>query len=154
MRMNTAHKIVEIAKQECKAHGVAITTKRVNVFSILISVKTAVSAYELADAYQRMFNEPVPVITVYRVLDFLQREHLVHKLETANKFIACSHADCEHEHPASQFLICTQCLKVKELGINPAKFTELKHTIEQAGFHLENPQLEISCICEKCYSDE
>jgi len=111
-----------------------------------------VSAYELAESYQRMFNEPVPVITVYRVLEFLQGENLVHKLETANKFVVCSHSECKSEHPVSQFLICKECLKVKELGISPAKFDELKHTIEQAGFHIDNPQLEMNCICNSCYA--
>ncbi len=150
--MNAAHEMVELAARECKAHGVAITPKRVNVFSILLRSKKAVSAYELADAYERIFDEPVPVVTVYRVLEFLQREHLVHKLETANRFIVCSKIDCNHEHLAPQFLICKQCLKVKELSISEAKFEELKHTIEQAGFHLDKPQFEMNCICHHCYS--
>jgi len=152
--MNAAQEMVELAEKECKAHGVAITTKRINVFSVLMSAKKAVSAYELADSYERMFDEPVPVITVYRVLDFLQREHLVHKLETANKFIVCSHIDCKDKHPVSQFLICKKCLKVKELSISTAKFDKLKHTIEQAGFHLDNPQLEMNCICDSCYTNK
>lgn len=151
--MKARHEMVEIAERECKAHGVAVTKKRVNVYSILMSAKKAISAYELVDLYERIFAEPVPVITVYRVLDFLQNENLVHKLETANKFIVCSHVDCEHDHPASQFLICKKCHKVKELSIDPCKFDELRQTIEQAGFHLDNPQLEMNCICNNCYSN-
>jgi len=149
--MNAALEMVEVAKRECKANGVAITQKRVNILSLLLLSKKALSAYELAESYEKIFQEPVPVITVYRVLDFFQREHLVHKLETANKFIICSHIDCHHEHPASQFLICKKCLKVKELSISSAEFKELKYTIEQAGFHLDKPQLEMNCICNSCY---
>jgi Fur family zinc uptake transcriptional regulator len=151
--MNAATKIVEVAKKECEAHGAPITTKRVNVLSMLLLSKKAVSAYELADLYEQMFHEPVPVITVYRVLDFLQSKNLAHKLETANKFVVCTHIDCDYEHPASQFLICKECLKVKELSMSQLKFEELKHTIEQAGFHLNCPQLEMNCICEACYTD-
>ena len=150
--MNAVNKLVEVAKKECEAHGAAITTKRVNLLSILLLSKKALSAYELADLYEQMFDEPVPVITVYRVLDFLQTKNLAHKLETANKFVVCTHIDCNHEHPASQFLICKQCLKVKELSMSKLKFDELKHTIEQAGFHLNNPQLEMNCICKDCYT--
>jgi len=146
--------MLEVAKNECEAHGVAITTKRVNVYSILISAKKAVSAYELAESYECTFEEPVPVITVYRVLDFFQRNRLVHKLQTANKYVACSHIDRKHTHDASQFLICKKCLKVTELGISPVKFNELKHTLERAGFHLDEPQLEMSCICNNCYIEE
>jgi len=112
MRMSSVHDMVEIAERECNAHGVAITKKRVKVLSVLMSAKKAISAYELAESYEQLFDEPVPVITVYRVLDFLQNGHLVHKLETANKFIACSHLDEKCDHPASQFLICKNCLTV------------------------------------------
>jgi len=150
--MNTANEIVEIAERECKAHGIPITSKRVNVLSILLLSKKAVSAYELAESYKKTFDEPVPVITVYRVLDFLQSKSLVHKLETANKFVVCTHNDCNHKHPASQFLICDQCLTVKELSMSQVKYEELKRTIELAGFHLNSPQLEMNCICNSCYT--
>lgn len=151
--MRVADEVVEIAERECKAHGVRITSKRVKLFSILLLSKKAVSAYELADSYERTFEQRVPVITVYRVLDFLQSKNLVHKLQTTNKFVVCAHIDCNHKHSASQFLICNQCLKVKELSINQGKFEELKKTIEQAGFYLDTPQLEMNCICKACYTN-
>jgi Fe2+/Zn2+ uptake regulation proteins len=150
--MNTTNEIVEIAEQELKAHGVRVTKKRVNVFAILMASAKAVSAYELVDSYKETFNEPVPVVTVYRVLDFLQEKKLVHKLETANKFIVCSHINCDHQHHASNFLICKQCLKVTELSISWDEFKELKQTIEQAGFYINNPQLEMNCICNACHN--
>jgi len=151
--MAAINEMVEVAKRECKAHGVRTTSKRINVFSLLLPSKKALSAYEIVELYKQTFNEPVPVVTVYRVLDFLERENLVHRLETANKFVACSHTSCDHQHPASQFLICKKCQKVKELSISQHKFDELKQTIEQAGFHLLNPQIEMNCICEACYAD-
>ncbi len=152
--MNAAKAMVDIAEKECKAHGVPITEKRVNLFSILLQTQKAVSAYELADEYERMFHEPVPVVTVYRVMEFLQREHLVHKLETANKFIVCSHIDCKKKHSASQFLICRECFTVKELSVNSAKYEELKLMIQQAGFLLDSPQFELNCICQSCHAKE
>lgn len=150
--MNAVTKLVQTAKRECKAHGVPITSKRLNVFSILLSSDKALSAYEIADSYEQAFKEPVPVITVYRVLEFLQKNHLVHKLETANKFVACTHLDCNHKHLASQFLICSQCLKVTELSMSQAELDQLKKTIDEAGFHLSNPQLEMNCICKDCFA--
>jgi len=150
--IDAVNEIVEIAERECKAQGVPITAKRVKVLSLLLLSKKAVSAYELVESYKQAFEQPVPVITVYRVLDFLQNKGLVHKLETANKYVVCSHIDCKHEHPASQFLICNQCLTVKELSINEHEFVELKQAIEKAGFHLDSPQLEMNCICKMCYA--
>jgi len=151
--MSAKSEIVENAERECKAHGVRVTKKRINIFAILLSSKKAVSAYEIVDLYKEIYEAPVPVITVYRVLDFLQSENLVHKLKTANKYVACTHNDCDHTHPVPQFLICKQCQKVKELSISQQNFEELKTTIEQAGFHFHNPQIEMNCICEMCYAD-
>ena len=150
--MSKVSEKVAAAKKVCLAHGVPITSKRVNLYSILLDSDKALSAYELADLYQEVFAAPIPAITVYRVLEFLQDNDLVHKLDTANKFVACSLFDCKHTRPASQFLICNQCLKVKELGMSGAKFEELKQTIEEAGFHLDTQQLEMNCICTDCHT--
>ncbi len=146
--------LVKTARRACKARGISATSKRTNVLAVLLDQNKAVSAYELADCYEQTFNQPIPVITVYRVLDFFQSEHLVHKLETANKFIACNHANREHDHSPSQFLICNGCQKVEELSMSEAKFNELKQTIEQAGYYLTNTQLEMKCICQVCYDKE
>lgn len=153
MAMNATDKVVEIAKKQCRTHGVRPTSKRINIFSLLLKSKKAASAYELVDSYKQVFNKPVPVMTVYRVLEFLQSKNLVHKLDTANKFVACTHMDCDHMHHASQFLICKQCQTVKELHMSLDQINEIKQTIEQTGFHLLNSQIEMNCICEVCYAD-
>jgi len=124
--MDAARTSVEIAEIQCKAHGVPITSKRLNVFSILLSSEKALSAYEIAEIYKQTFKEPVPVITVYRVMEFLQGKNLVHKLEIANKFVVCTSKDCNHKHSATQFLICSQCLKVEELNIEQQVFEQLQ----------------------------
>ncbi len=151
--MNAAQKMVEIAEKECLTHGIPTTKKRVKVLSILLKSKKAISAYELAEVYEQIFGEAVPVITVYRVLEFLQFNKLVHKLETANKFVICSHVSCGQDHSASHFLICKQCLKVKELSMSEEDLNELKQTVEKAGFYFNEPQLEMNCICKTCQSE-
>jgi len=152
--MDVAREIVEIAERQCIAQGVRLTKKRIRVFSLLQASNRAVSAYELAEAYENNFGSQLPIMTVYRVLDFLQSQSLVHKLETANKFIVCEHIGCNHTHTASQFLICKACMKVKELNVSNAQFKELKQTIEDAGFHIDTNQFEMNCICNGCYTNE
>ena len=147
-----ANEAVKMAESKCKAHGVPITAKRVEVLSILLTSKCAVSAYEIADLYEEAFHDPVPVITVYRVLNFLQQKDLVHKLETANKFIVCEHISCQHTHHASQFLICKECMLVKELSVSDAEFEKISKTVKQAGFHIQTNQLEMNCICDDCFT--
>ncbi len=127
-----------------------MTAKRLRVLSLLMQSQKALSAYEIADGYEVEFGEPVPVITVYRVLEFMQSHALVHRLDTANKFIVCSHWGCSHSVCTPHFLICTECLKVEELSMSQSLFAELKNATEQAGFQLNQPQLEMNCICDDC----
>ena len=49
------------------------------------------SAYELVDYCKETYGVSPPPMSVYRILDFLQQERLVHKLNLANKYIACAH---------------------------------------------------------------
>ncbi len=74
----------------------------------------------------------------------------MHKLNLANKFVACSYITCTHEYDIPQFLICNECQRVKEISIKVSTIKALKHNVEEAGFHLLSPQLEINCICDQC----
>jgi len=64
--------------------------------------------------------------------------------------VACSHITCDHDHEVTQFLICNECLQVKEININQSTIKALQKNIEAAGFHLLSPQLEMYCLCENC----
>ena len=142
--------IVEHAEQHCKAHGARLTTKRKQVLSILLATKRALSAYELVDLCKQELGESIPAMSVYRILQFLEDESLVHKLSLANKYVACAHITCDHSHAISQFLICGKCNKVEEISIPKQMIEELKDNIKKAGYHLISPQLEMNCVCSSC----
>lgn len=148
--MNNIDTIIEHAEQNCKSHGSRLTTKRKQVLSLLAQTNKALSAYDLIDLFVKENGEKIPAMSVYRILDFLEAEHLVHKLKLANKYIACSHITCKHEHGVPQFLICSVCNVVKEITVNKSTINELNQSVEQAGFKLVSPQLEINCICNDC----
>lgn len=138
------------AQDRCEKRGARFTAKRSQALSVLIQADKALSAYEVADAFNKAHNEKITAVSMYRILDFLVSENLVHRLDLANKYIACEHISCEHSHPHSQFLICTQCQKVKEVQMSQTVTTEVYHNIHAAGFTPSNQQLEISCICNDC----
>ena len=148
--MNNIDTIIEHAEQNCKSHGSRLTTKRKQVLSLLAQTNKALSAYDLIDLFVKENGEKIPAMSVYRILDFLEAEHLVHKLKLANKYIACSHITCKHEHGVPQFLICSVCNAVKEITVNKSTINELNESVEKAGFQLVSPQLEINCICNDC----
>ena len=147
--LNVEH-ILDHAEQHCKARGSRLTPKRKKVLFGLVKSDRALSAYELIDVYKAEFGEDMPPMSVYRILEFLREESLVHRLALNKKYVACAHIACEHDHEASQFLICRECSAVKEIMLEDATVIELKDSIADAGFHLASPKLEINCVCNAC----
>lgn len=148
--MKKAQKIIQYAERHCQQRGVRFTEKRKQVLSGLLESNKALSAYELVDYCKNKFNESIPAMSIYRILDFLQQEHFAHKLDLANKYVACAHITCDHTHEIPQFLICSQCQRVKEIVINKFIINKLQLNIEEAGFRLVAPQLEMNCLCKNC----
>jgi Fur family zinc uptake transcriptional regulator len=148
--MTKVQTILNHAEQSCTANGTKLTAKRKRVLSGLLQSDRAMSAYDLVDYCKEAYGESPPPMSVYRILSFLQDEHLVHKLNLANKYIACSHITCEHAHGVPQFLICGDCQRVEEITVGKSTINTLKRKVEEAGFHLASPQLEINCRCNQC----
>ena len=73
-------------------------------------------------------------MSVYRILDFLEENGLIHRLNTTKKYIACSHIACEHPHEAPQFLICKSCSKVEEVSIPKPAVAMVGKATQTAGF--------------------
>lgn len=151
--MSPLQRNLQHAERKCQQNGARLTVKRKLVLEGLLFSEKAMSAYELVDLCKDKFNEVIPAMSVYRILDFLQEQQLVHKLNLANKFVACCHIKCDHSHEVSQFLICGKCQRVKEISLGKLNTEELKHNVEEAGFQLVSPQLEINCVCNDCVND-
>jgi len=151
--MDSVTRIVDHAEQQCRDHGSRLTEKRKHVLASLLQSGRALSAYELIEVCKNRFGETLPPMSMYRILDFLRQEHLVHKLNVANKYVACAHITCDHAHTTSQFLICIQCQKVEEISVSKTVIDELESTIHEAGFRMATPQFEINCICEDCVAN-
>ena len=130
--------------------GARLTAKRKLVLSCLLESQKAMSAYEVVAYAKDEFDEVLPVMSVYRILDVLQEHDVVHKLQLANKYVACSHICCDHSHQVPQFLVCSRCAKVREIGLQPSLMADLKQGGVDAGFHLQSPQIELNCLCDEC----
>ncbi len=148
--MSNITQTLDQAEASCRANGAKLTEKRKRVLSGLLRSQKAQSAYELIEYIQKEFDESLPPTTVYRILDFLAGENLVHKLHLANKYVACSHISCDHTHEVPQFLICDECSNVKEIGIQKSLINTLKRHVEESGYALKSPQLELHCLCQDC----
>ncbi len=146
-------RIIRKTQEICSSTGVRLTPKRKQVLLVVLTASVPLSAYEIAEQYKIKFNETLPVMSVYRIMNLLTREKLVHKLETANRFVACAHITCDHPHEIPQFLICDSCHTVKEVGIKKHIVAELEYSIEHTGFTLSSQQLELHGLCRHCRSN-
>ena len=91
---------------------VRLTKNQSLVLDVLIKAGQPSGAYDLLDKLrQHGFKAP---LQVYRALDQLIDLGLVHRLESLNAFIVCSHMSCESSG-ATAFVICDKCETVQEI---------------------------------------
>ena len=90
------------AEQVCRQRGQKLTPIRRNVLNALLASHRPLGAYDVLEELAHHAARPAP-ITVYRALDFLIANGLVHRIESRNAFIACAH---NHDQSAAvAFLI-------------------------------------------------
>src|ERR1700676_4282437 len=80
------------AEQVCVRRAQKFTPIRRQVLQALLSSHRPLGAYEVIDELAKTMPRPAP-ITVYRALDFLMENGLVHRIESRNAYLACSHAN-------------------------------------------------------------
>lgn len=142
--------VMAVAERSCRESGERFTEKRRNVLLCLVRSAAPLSAYEVVDVYKEMFDAVIPVMSVYRMLEFFLHKDLVHKLQSTNKYVACSHIACSHQHNLPQFLICDRCQRVQEIGIQADIIRSLRESVEPSGFLLNSQQLELHGVCGAC----
>jgi len=138
-------RVLKQAETLCRERDVRLTEQRKTVLQLLCESDKPLSAYELLERMRGLVKNPAPP-TVYRALDFLLEQGLVHKLESLHAFIGCTHPD--HPH-ASQFLICHDCGEVAEVE-DPSVAESLKAAGKAIGFHTQRPVVEVLGTCAQC----
>ena len=104
------------AEAVCARRAQKFTPIRRQVLQALLSSHRPLGAYEVIDELAKSMPRPAP-ITVYRALDFLMENGLVHRIESRNAFLACAH---DHDETAMvAFLICDHCGSVGEIPAAP-----------------------------------
>ena len=151
MSMVDYETVMSAAEQKCIQGGIRFTKRRKQVLSVLIEADVALSAYEIAERCNAGSDSNMPAMSVYRILDLLQDQNLIHRLEIANKYVSCSHMTCSHEHDQSQFLICGGCRHVEEIYLSPDAVDALQTAASSAGFSAISPHLEIKGWCAECH---
>jgi Fur family transcriptional regulator, zinc uptake regulator len=134
------------AEALCATRKERLTPVRRRVLQALLASHQPLGAYELIDRLAVGGERPAP-ITIYRALEFLREQELVHRIESRNSFIACVH-NHESNDPVV-FLICEKCGAVGEAA-SAAVADTIKNASRAVGFVPKTPVIEISGICAHC----
>jgi Fur family zinc uptake transcriptional regulator len=134
------------AEAICAERGQRLTPIRRDVLGALLASHKPLGAYEIMELLSPRGPRPAP-ITVYRALDFLLENGLVHRIESRNAFVACVHTH-DRDEPVL-FLICDRCGAVGEAASAEVAAT-LKSAARAAGFTPKSPVIEISGVCTHC----
>jgi len=142
-------KAIHTAEQLCDQRGVRFTPIRREVLELIWESHRAVKAYDLLDRIKPKAGSAKPA-TVYRALEFLLEQGLIHRVESLNAFIGCSFSDREHEQ---LLLTCIRCNEVEE---RPAELvmTAIAAELEQAAFSIQRKAIEIHGICARCAASQ
>jgi Fur family zinc uptake transcriptional regulator len=138
-------KAIRTAEQLCAGRGVRLTPIRRQVLELVWESHRAVKAYDLLDRMKPVRQAAKPA-TVYRALDFLIEQGLIHRVESLNAFIGCNCSERRHER---LLLICEQCREVEERPA-PAAMEAVAVEIRSAGFTAHRQAIEIHGLCARC----
>lgn len=133
------------AERLCQNRGTRLTPIRRRVLEILLRRHTSLKAYELLDEIKILQPGAAPP-TVYRALDFLVEQGLIHRLDAINAWTACTDAAGT---PHDVLVVCTRCGAVAELS-DPGLSDQLAACVAEAGFILTGHETELRALCHAC----
>lgn len=135
----------ERAEKVCTERGVRLTVLRRAVLKIVWESHSPIGAYDILDRLREAGRRAAPV-TVYRALDFLIANRLVHRLASQNAYLGCDQPEESH---GAQFLICRVCGAAGEIH-DGAIADAIAKSAAESGFRVEAPVVEVTGLCPRC----
>lgn len=155
--------------------GLRLTRVRRMVLEFLLGARMPVKAYDILDALRHGAPKALTPASIYRALDYLLQEGLVHKVGTLNAYVACAEAcpgtcaenkagctescaeNCTCGRPGSRrarhapvfMLVCPGCRKSREIS-DPTLYQTIFSAMQRQGFQLQGDTVELTGICPGC----
>lgn len=135
------------AELVCQRAGVRLTQLRRQVLELIWQAHTPLGAYALMEMLEKSSDRKrVAPPTVYRALDFLIEQGLIHKVHSLNAYIGCSHPRREHN---DALFICIKCGFTEEVPSNSIQ-QAINLSASQNRFTVKEKILEIVGHCSSC----
>ncbi|HSK39428.1 MAG TPA: Fur family transcriptional regulator [Arenibaculum sp.] len=136
---------LDAAEALCAERGVRLTELRRRVLELVWQSHRPVGAYDLLAVLGAERRKAAPP-TVYRALDFLMEQGLVHRIHSLIAFVGCPSAGEGH---SAHFLICADCGDAVEFEDDRIAGA-LGSIGEGHGFSIRSQVIEVIGRCAGC----
>ena len=136
---------MDVAEETCVRNGARLTALRRHVLELVWASHAPIGAYALLEALNGEGHAAAPP-TVYRALEFLRDQGLIHRVESLNAYIGCAHPDAAH---TALVLLCTGCHRAAEFedrGVDE----KLRQAASARGFAVARQTIEVEGLCPDC----
>lgn len=141
-------KAERLAEADTLVHGqgARFTAMRRATYDFLLAQQAPLSAYDILAKLETRLKKKLAPPTVYRALEFLLAQGLIHRLETSNAYLVCDHPGEAHD---SVYLVCSACGTTQEVDDHA-----VGHLIETKaaayGFKPRKQVIEVQGLCRRC----
>lgn len=136
---------LDAAETRLSQAGERMTAPRRRVLSLLLETGEPVKAYDLIARFGADGQAAKPP-TVYRALEFLERQGMAHRIASISAYVACS-GDDQSAHAAA-FLICDCCGATRE--VHGPDRGAIDAAAAAAGYEIARTTIEAHGRCQAC----
>ena len=140
---------LDAAETRLSQAGERMTAPRRRVLSLLLETGEPVKAYDLIARFGADGQAAKPP-TVYRALEFLERQGMAHRIASISAYVACTAVAAGAPVHAAAFLICDCCGATEEFEPD---FSSQLAAAETAGYQVSTITLEARGRCAACRAD-
>jgi Fur family zinc uptake transcriptional regulator len=132
------------AETRCAEASERLTGPRRRVLELLLRTEGPAKAYDLIAGFGENGQAAKPP-TVYRALDFLEKQGFVHRIESLNAYVACRRVGETH---SAAFLICDCCGATREVA--PFSSKNIGALFSGSGYEINSLTVEARGLCAAC----
>ena len=133
------------AESLCNRQGLRLTPIRRRVLEMIWQSHRPSGAYELLEQLTSEGHKPSPP-TVYRALDFLLENALIHRVTSRNAYVGCT---CPGDDHLAQIFVCDRCGVAVE-QTDPALNRQIRHKARDLRFRVHTQTFELTGVCPLC----
>lgn len=141
------HNAIRQAHLICEKRGVRLTKLRKQILELVWQSHSPLGAYDLMEMLEKNTErQRVAPPTVYRSLDFLLEQGLIHKIHSQNTFVGRSSPSQKHN---DALFICDKCGFTEEIRSTTIQ-QAINLSASQNRFTVNKQVLEVIGLCEHC----